>query len=84
MGDFDKKRDLKQKYQKDISTKEKKRERERKESEYCNYLYNLSLLEQACGGKYALLFYKINLFFSILILRQNPLLLFISLSYKFY
>ena len=56
MGDFDKKRDLKQKYEKDISTKEKKRERERKESEYCNYLYNLSLLGQACGRKYAILF----------------------------
>ena len=53
---FDRKGDLKQKYQKDISTKEKKRERERKESEYCNYLYNLSLLGQACGGKYAILF----------------------------
>ena len=69
MGDFDKKRDLKQKYQKDISTKEKKRERERKESEYCNYLYNLSLPRQVYGGIYALIFYKINIFFSILILE---------------
>ena len=30
------------------------------------------------------LFYKINLFFFVLILGQSPLLLFVSLSYKFY
>ena len=68
-GGFDRKRDLKYKYQKDISTKGKQEEQgERKESEQCNYLYNLSLLGQVCGGLYALLFYKINIFFSILIL----------------
>ena len=47
-------------------------------------MYNLSLLEQACEMIYALLFYKINFFFSISILGQSPLLLFVSLFYKFY
>ena len=64
--------------------KKGRRRRERKESEQCNYLYKLSLLRRACGGRYTPLFYKINLFFSILILGQSPFLLFISLSYKFY
>ena len=64
----------------------KKREvlNKNKESEQCNFLYNLSLLRQACEGIYALLSYKINLFFSIYILEQSPLLLFVTFSYKFY
>ena len=67
----------------DISTKERERERER-ESEQCNYLYKFSLLGHVRGGIYVLLFYKINIFFSILILGQSPILLFVSFSYKFY
>ena len=47
-------------------------------------MYKFSLLRRACKGRFALLFYEINLVFSILILGQSPLLLFVSLSYKFY
>ena len=68
----------------DISTKKREREREREESEQCNYLYKFSLLGHVRGGIYVLLFYKINIFFSILILGQSPILLFVSFSYKFY
>ena len=74
-----------EKYQ-DTSIKKREaqeRRRERKESEQCNYLYKLSLLRRACRGRDTLLFSKINLVFSILILKQSPLLLFVPLSYKF-
>ena len=78
---FTEKWDEKHKY---LKTKEETRRTLIEESEHFNFLYNLSLLKQAGGGMYAHLFYKINLFFSIFILEQSPLLLFIFLSYKFY
>ena len=56
----------------------------REESKQCNLLYNIGLLEQACGETFAHLFYNISLLFFIFILRQSPLLLIVSLSYKFY
>ena len=56
----------------------------REESEQCNFLYNIGLLEQACVETFAHLFHYISPFFLIFILKQSPLLLFVSLSYKFY
>ena len=55
----------------------------REESEQCNFLYNIGFLRQACIETFAHLFYNISPFFLIFILGQSPLLLFVSLSYKF-
>lgn len=46
----------------------------RKESEQCNFLYNIGLLEQACREIFAHLFDNINHFFLIFILGQSPFL----------
>ena len=68
-----------------VPKKEKETRRTlREESEQCNFLYTIGLLEQACVETFAHLFHYISHFFLIFILRQSPLLLFISFFYKFY
>ena len=73
---------LRHKYRK--RKRKKTRRTLREESEQYNFLYNIGLFGQACRETFAHLFYNISLFFLIFILRQSPLLLFVSLSYKFY
>ena len=69
-----------QKYQK---KRKETRRTLREESEQCNFLCNIGLLGQACTETLAHPFYNISPFFLIFTLGQSPLLLFVSLSYKF-
>ena len=61
-GEIYKERGVHRKRGGDKSVKNKQKKAFREESEQCNFLYNPSLLGQACGGKYVHLFYKISLF----------------------
>ena len=74
------KRGSREKHKKEISTKARSKERVKS----VNIYTNLSFSDELSEGEIPPLFYKINLFFSIEILGQSPLLLFVSLFYKFY
>ena len=62
---------------------EEEEEKERRVNNVTIYT-NLASSGKLMEGYMPLSYYKINIFFSILILEQSPLLLFVSLSYKFY